>query len=81
VASPDGVLARVGAYPVEAIDTTGAGDTFDAAFLAAWLDGAGPTDALRAGAVAGALATTSLGGTESQPTASDLEDALRSWPR
>jgi sugar/nucleoside kinase (ribokinase family) len=80
VASADGVLARVGAYPVEAIDTTGAGDTFDAAFLAARLDGAGPADALRAGAVAGALATTTLGGTEGQPTSSDLEDALRSWP-
>jgi sugar/nucleoside kinase (ribokinase family) len=80
LASAEGVLARVGAYPVEAIDTTGAGDTFDAAFLAAWLVGAGPTDALRAGAVAGALATTSLGGTDGQPTASDLEDALRSWP-
>jgi sugar/nucleoside kinase (ribokinase family) len=80
VASRDGVQARVDAYPVEAIDTTGAGDTFDAAFVDAWLAGATPADALRAAAVAGALATTALGGTEGQPTSSDLEDALRSWP-
>lgn len=80
VASAEGVIARVGAYPVEAIDTTGAGDTFDAGFLAAWLDGASPMDALRAGAVAGALATTALGGTDGQPDAAALEAALRSWP-
>lgn len=79
VASAEGVLARVGAYPVNAIDTTGAGDTFDAGFLSAWLGGALPLDALRAGAVAGALATTSLGGTDGQPSAADLEAALRSW--
>ena len=80
VASAEGVLARVGAYPVDAIDTTGAGDTFDAGFLSAWLDGASPRDALRAGAVAGALATTSLGGTDGQPDAETLRAALGSWP-
>jgi sugar/nucleoside kinase (ribokinase family) len=80
VASVEGVIARVGAYPVEAIDTTGAGDTFDAAFLSAWLEGASPLDALRAGAVAGALATTSIGGTDGQPDAATLRAALRSWP-
>ena len=79
VASAEGVLARIGAYPVNAIDTTGAGDTFDAGFLSAWLGGALPLDALRAGAVAGALATTSLGGTDGQPSAADLEAVLRSW--
>jgi len=80
VASAAGVLARVGAYPVDAIDTTGAGDTFDAGFLSAWLDGASPMDALRAGAVAGALATTALGGTDGQPDAATLQAALRAWP-
>jgi sugar/nucleoside kinase (ribokinase family) len=80
VASADGVLARVDAFPVRAVDTTGAGDTFDAGFLAAWLDGASPMDALRAGAVAGAFATTALGGTDGQPTASELAAALASWP-
>lgn len=80
VASAEGVVGRVGAYPVTALDTTGAGDTFDAGFLAAWLDGSSPIDALRAGAVAGALATTSLGGTDSQPSSSALEAALLAWP-
>lgn len=79
LASAEGIVARVGAYPVDALDTTGAGDTFDAAFLAALLDGAAPLDALRAAAVAGALATTSLGGTDGQPSATELDSALRTW--
>lgn len=80
LASAEGVMGRVGAYPVTAVDTTGAGDTFDAAFLASWLDGSSPIDALRAGAVAGALATTALGGTDGQPTMAVLREALEAWP-
>jgi sugar/nucleoside kinase (ribokinase family) len=78
-ASADGVVARVAAYPVDALDTTGAGDTFDAGFLVAWLGGSPPMDALRAGVVAGSLSTTSLGGIDGQPTRSALDAALRAW--
>lgn len=46
----DGVCHRVDASPVaRARDTTGAGDAFAAGFLAAWMGGAGPVDACRAG--------------------------------
>jgi ribokinase len=79
-ATAAGVVARVGPYPVTALDTTGAGDTFDAGFLAAWLAGAAPLEALRAGAVAGALSTTALGGVDGQPTRSALDAALQGWP-
>ncbi len=78
-ATADGIVARTGAYPVTAVDTTGAGDTFDASFLAAWLAGAPPIEALRAGAVAGALSTTALGGVEGQPTRSAVDAALEEW--
>jgi sugar/nucleoside kinase (ribokinase family) len=77
----DGVVARVGSYPVTPLDTTGAGDSFDAGFLAAWLGGAAPIDGLRAGAVAGALSTTALGGVDGQPDRSALDAALRGWPQ
>jgi sugar/nucleoside kinase (ribokinase family) len=78
-ATADGIVARVGAYPVATIDSTGAGDAFDAGFLAAWLGGAEPIDALRAGAVAGALSTTALGGVDGQSDRPTLDAALAAW--
>ena len=53
---------RVSAPKVEAIDTTGAGDAFVAAFLAARLAGADIEAALERAAAAGALASTIVGG-------------------
>jgi ribokinase len=53
---------HVPAFRVDAIDTTGAGDTFDAGFLAAWLRGATLAQALMFGAGAAALSTTAYGG-------------------
>ena len=42
---------RVAAMPVEPVDTTGAGDSFNAGFLRAWLDGGTLADCLELGAV------------------------------
>ena len=53
---------RVNAPNIEAIDTTGAGDAFVAAFLAARLNGADIEPALERAAAAGAQATTRVGG-------------------
>jgi sugar/nucleoside kinase (ribokinase family) len=47
---------------VDVIDATGAGDAFDAGLLAAWLAGATPEAALRAGCAAGAEAVSRRGG-------------------
>lgn len=66
-----GVLARLGektfeAFPpkVAAVDTIGAGDSFDAGFLHHFIRGAGIEECLRFGNLAGALSTTASGGTE-----------------
>jgi sugar/nucleoside kinase (ribokinase family) len=53
---------RVATPKVEAIDTTGAGDAFVAAFLAARLVGADIQAALERAAAAGAIASTVVGG-------------------
>ena len=55
----DGVVEIVPADPIEAADSTGAGDTFLGGFLAALVGGAQPRDAAQAGAAAArALLTT-----------------------
>ena len=57
---------------IHPVDTTGAGDTFDAAFLAALLAGHDDATALAWGDAAGRLATRALGGTAAQPTRAEL---------
>jgi len=59
-ADQDGTLP-VPAEPVTAVDPTGAGDAFAAGLLAAWLSGAAPAEAVRAGNELGARAVTAVG--------------------
>ncbi|HEX6449752.1 MAG TPA: carbohydrate kinase family protein [Trebonia sp.] len=66
---PDGQLHRVPAVPdVTPVDTVGAGDSFDAGYLAATLWGWGTRRALALGAACGALSTRRAGGATAQPT-------------
>jgi sugar/nucleoside kinase (ribokinase family) len=75
----DGVVVRSAAMPVDPIDTTGAGDSFDAGFLRAWLDGHGIADCLEFAAACGALSTARIGGVDGQPTFAEATAAVRSW--
>jgi sugar/nucleoside kinase (ribokinase family) len=65
------------AIPVQAVDTTGAGDNFNAGLLYGLLHGYTFETALRCANIAGGLSTTVLGGAASGSTADDLEDWLR----
>ena len=69
-------VVRVTPPPIAGIDTTGAGDSFNAGFLHAWLDGRPLQASLRAGVACGSLSTRALGGTTAQPTGDELADCL-----
>jgi len=72
-------VVDVAAMPVDALDTTGAGDTFDAGFVRGWLDGADIHDCLELAAVCGALSTRSVGGVDGQPTLAEAMVAVAAW--
>ncbi len=70
----DGKITRVPAPPgIEVLDSTGAGDAFDAGLLAGRLWGWPLERALVLGCVCGALSTRRMGGIDGQPT---QEEAL-----
>ena len=58
--------------PLTAVDTTGAGDTFVAAYLDSVIRGLERRECLRRAALAGALSTQAVGGTAGQPTLEQL---------
>jgi ribokinase len=68
---PEGAASAPG-EAVDVVDTTGAGDSFDAGFLWAWLAGRPFDTCLRAAAVAGSLSTRAGGGTAAQATSEEL---------
>ena len=74
-AGPDGVV-RMGSLAVDAIDTTGAGDTYLGALVASLAEGAGLSASMRLASAAAALATTGLGAQQSIPTRADAERSL-----
>jgi sugar/nucleoside kinase (ribokinase family) len=73
----NGEIVSMPGFPITPVDTTGAGDTFNAGFLHAWLSGAGLQESMRFGSACGALSTLGLGGTASQPTESEAREFMR----
>ncbi|MCI4663911.1 MAG: sugar kinase [Neomegalonema sp.] len=66
----------IAALPVDAIDATGAGDTFDGAFLAELAAGRDAFAAARYANAAAALSTQGYGGVGPMPTRADVEAFL-----
>jgi sugar/nucleoside kinase (ribokinase family) len=80
IARGDGVTHRVEPLRTALVDSTGAGDSFDAGFLAAWLGGAPLDRALALANVCGALSTRAMGGTSAQPTMDEALAMLEGTP-
>ena len=68
IAGGQGQLHRVAGLGTAVVDTTGAGDSFDAGFLAAWLGGEPIDRALAIANACGALSTRAMGGVDAQAT-------------
>jgi ribokinase len=75
-----GIVARSKAPAVDAIDTTGCGDTFTAALTLALVEGQPPQAALDFACAAGAAAATKAGAQPSLPHRMEVEALLRYLP-
>lgn len=83
---PDGAIARSArttvhqpAYPLQPIETTGAGDCFDAGFLFAWLNRKELEECLAWGNICGAMSTQRAGGIDGFPSREEVERALKQY--
>jgi len=70
-------LRRYPAFPVQAVDTNGAGDAFHGAFLAACVQGLAPMDCARYASAVSALKCMGFGARASLPTDSQTRAFLR----
>ena len=78
MAIQNGNTASDSGFKVTAVDTTGAGDSFDAGFVSAYLRQKPLAECLRIGDACGALSATRVGGTAGQPGEAELQTFLRS---
>jgi sugar/nucleoside kinase (ribokinase family) len=76
VARSGGSTATCRPPAVNAVDTTGAGDSFDAGFLVGFLSGYDLVRALEVGCLCGALSTEKAGGVDAQPDLEHLRSLL-----
>lgn len=75
VARRGSTIAHAPALPVAVVDTTGAGDTFDAGFIYGFLHGWELAATLRLACACGSLSTRAAGGTAAQPTLAEAQAA------
>jgi sugar/nucleoside kinase (ribokinase family) len=66
-------IYRVSGVPVDVVDSTGAGDVFRGAFIAALLRGDGPQDILRFANLAAALSCTRSGAIGGIPALGEIQ--------
>ncbi len=76
VGAQAGDLITVPALPTQVVDSTGAGDSFDAGFLAGFLGGEPLRRCLEIGNACGSLSTQGIGGTSTQPTMVEALEAI-----
>ncbi len=78
VAFEKGKMYKKVRYQVTAVDTTGAGDSFNAGFIYGYLSGKSMEECLACGNGCGALSVTALGGNTGFPVEEQLWEFIRS---
>lgn len=68
-------------FPVETVDTTGAGDTFTGYFITEYLDSGDPAKALRTAAMASAIAVSAKGAADAVPEIGEVQRRLEEQER
>ncbi len=76
ICAQEGLITRDPGFPVEVVDTTGAGDSFDAGFIYGFICGLPVAESLALGCACGSLSTRSAGGTQAQPTLFEAEKLI-----
>jgi ribokinase len=76
IASKHALEEPLSPFPVQAIDTTAAGDTFNGAFAVGLLLGNGPVASARFATAAAALSVTRAGAQPSMPTMAEVDRLL-----
>lgn len=76
IALKDGERYEAESYKVKAVDTTGAGDSFNAGFVYGFLKGKSVEDCLKYGNACGAFSVTALGGNTGFPLEAELNQFI-----
>jgi ribokinase len=81
LASQDGVDTSISAFEVKVLDTTAAGDAFNAGFATALMLGRSPQDSARFAAAVAAISVTRMGAQPSMPSRAEVEAFLQEESR
>lgn len=81
LSSADGIKKMIPAFKVKAVDSTAAGDAFNAGLAVGLMRGMDLQDAVLFGAATGALSTTRAGAQLSMPRGEEVTRLLNSQPR
>lgn len=77
ILAAEGLCVKADVYPVSYVGATGAGDAFDAGYIAGLLAGGDPIECLRWGSALGASCVRSIGATESVFTREEAQEFMR----
>src|ERR1700689_2623307 len=77
LATASGIREMIQPFAVKAVDTTAAGDAFNAGFAVSLLSGAAPVQAARYASAVAAISVTRMGAQPSMPSARDVDRFLK----